>query len=315
MTDRLCRPAWLELLTPERWPVLGDPLESLDGLLSPLADSAWEQVRAGAQEAQAEELYTGAASEERLPLVRRRPPTADFDQSVISGEKQNLNGIPASARTPLGGAPSAYRTGEGQTALIQTSEDSKNAQAEVSDPQPVIPERPAVHLRPAIVGREFGHTGLLRRPLDLPGTRPESSATDNEKSRGALQVSTPVIPPNPLAERAAGRELADAFTGARLVSDPSRLAAVLQANLHQRDRPATVSPLPAAPDHDGGPMAGPGDVFFIHPVASDRPQSALPRHEEETADVLTPRVEPFDAAQLERMVDEQFTRWLEDIEL
>ncbi len=304
----LCRPAWLDTLVPEHWPVLADPLESLDGMLRRLADSVWEEVQAGAQAGQAEALYTGLAGEERLFPFRSHPTTVEFDQQTTRVVKRDPTGSPVSVTPPPVG-----RT-RGQTVQIQPS-DSSSAQTEVSGSQPVNPNRPVVRQRPASLGRAVVHTGLPRRPLDLPAARPESSATDDDKNLRSLPVSTPVVPPNPVVEKAGEKEPATAFTGARLVSDPSRLAAVLQANLHPRERSVTGAPLPAAPDHDSGIAAVPGNVSFTPPVAPGSPQSAVPGHEGEISDVLTPVVEPLDAARLEQMVEEQFTRWLEDIEL
>jgi hypothetical protein len=224
----------------------------------------------------------------------------------------------------MGAAREADRAGKGLTAQANASEAGHKARP--GESPPVILDRPAVDLSPTSDpegvrpstrtpennGKVDVHTGSPHPVLELPAARPET--------RAARRVYSPLDSPSLTAEQMGEKKSITAFTGARLVSDPTRLAAVLQANLHAREQPALEqaapsAPVPAMPDKYSGTIAVSGDVSFTPPAAPGSLRPALASQEEEMLGVLTPGIEPLDSAQLQRMVDEQFTRWLEDIEL
>jgi hypothetical protein len=306
--ESLCRPPWLETLLPDRWRVLADPVERLNEALSPLAAAAWAETPAGAFQGQAEEWPTGSAGVSVPPAFPRQV-QGYIDKPVSAASPVPSEAIPA--REPVQGQPTSTRP----------PTVSRVVRPQTVGWQPAIrlglagrpPGARTASVTPARASESFLQPGISGSSAALPVNPPDYGAENEARSLPAQPVQSPLS--LPLAPARGGDPQA-AFTGARLATDPARLAVVLQANLHARDKTMPASLASAGLEAGAKTTTGPSEQpFTLQPsLSAPQPQPVHPRDDENRLDGRTSVPEPLDVARLEQIVGEQFDRWLEEVE-
>lgn len=318
----LCHPDWLELIAPQATTALDDPMQNLERLLARFTTAAWE--------AQQEGQTTG---EDEQP-----GPNRDSLPLPVSREA----GQPATLRAPT------FRRGESFPKTTYPATPPPHVTASLQPPLRAAPSLPldwatsqAGYDLPQQV--EAGNRPIRRSfvsseeesGFDQPG---EATAHDRPDTSligiapDAIAAATlhpfpqipgnPVPPPSPSGQGEVGQAASttprhNSSPGVvRLVTAPGGLSSLLQASL----RPEV------APDETSlGRLNEPSTNQSSRTSLAQYPFNPLSKSVESSVASRPHGLEPpldsffppgdLDVAQLERLVDEQFIHWLEQLEL